>query len=310
VTTNGRRHPPITTLLLAAATALAGLGVLAAPAAAAIAPNPCSLPGMTTPATYSHVVVIFEENASYGRVVGSPDAPFFNQLAQQCALATNFHESAGVSQPNYMAATGGEATGVGALVDAPSIFDQAASWAELQESMSAPCGGRSPFYKPNHDPALWYVPLAAQCATSDLPLPASDAGVTDADLPTPLPAYTFITPNLCHNHHWAPGCSQADTESGNLQAMDTWLQGTVAVLTARPGYQAGRTLILIAFDEASDPGVTTVPMVAVAAGVQPVADDTAYDQYALLRASEAALGITTFLGHAATANDMRSGMHF
>ena len=309
MTTNGRRHPAVRPLLEATA-ALAAFGLLTGAAAAATAPNPCSLPGMSTPLTYSHVVVIFEENASYDRVVGSPDAPFFNQLAQQCALATNFHESAGVSQPNYMAATGGEATGVDVLVDAPSIFDQAPSWAELQESMSGPCGGRSPFYKPNHDPALWYSPLAPQCAASDLPVPASDAGLTAADLPVPLPAYTFITPNLCHNHHWAPGCSQADTEQGNLRAMDTWLQGTVGALTARPGYQAGRTLILIAFDEASDPGVTTVPMVALAAGVQPVTDDTLYDQYALLRASEQALGITTFLGRAATANDMRSGMHF
>ena len=33
-------------------------------------------------------------------------------------------------------------------------------------------------------------------------------------------------------------------------------------------------------------------------------------QYALLRASEEALGIQTFLGKAATANDMRAGMHF
>jgi acid phosphatase len=297
-------------LLLAVAAALAGVGLLAPSAAAAPAPSPCSLPGAVTPPTYAHVVVLFEENASFDRVIGSADAPFFNQLAQRCALATNFHESAGVSQPNYMAATGGEATGVGVRVDAPSIFEQAGSWAELQESMGGPSGGRSPFNKPNHDPALWYAPLAAQCGVSDLPIPASDAGLTDADLPVPLPAYTFITPNLCHNHHWTPGCSQANTEPANLQAMDTWLQGTVAALVARPGYQAGRTLILIAFDEASDPGVTTVPMVALAAGIQPVADGTLYDQYALLRASEEALGITTFLGQAATAGDMRAGMHF
>ena len=51
-------------------------------------------------------------------------------------------------------------------------------------------------------------------------------------------------------------------------------------------------------------------MVAVAGGIQPTADGTAYDQYALLRASEEALGITTFLGGAATANDMRAGMGF
>ena len=40
-------------------------------------------------------------------------------------------------------------------------------------------------------------------------------------------------------------------------------------------------------------------MVAVAGGILPVRDATSYDQYALLRASEEALGISTFLGKAA-----------
>jgi hypothetical protein len=51
-------------------------------------------------------------------------------------------------------------------------------------------------------------------------------------------------------------------------------------------------------------------MVAVAGGIRPVSDATNYDQYALLRASEEALGVTTFLGNAAGAQDMRAGMHF
>ena len=81
--------------LIAAATVLAALGVTAGAGEAASAPNPCSLSGVTPPGTYDHVVVIFEENASYGRVIGNSDAPYFNQLAGQCALATNYHEVAG-----------------------------------------------------------------------------------------------------------------------------------------------------------------------------------------------------------------------
>ena len=46
------------------------------------------------------------------------------------------------------------------------------------------------------------------------------------------------------------------------------------------------------------------------AAIVPMKDATSYDQYALLRASEQALGITTFLGKAAGAQDMRAGMHF
>jgi hypothetical protein len=293
------------TLVAAALTASAMTG---AAGQAATAPNPCSLAGVVPPATYDHVIVIFEENASFERVIGNVNAPYFNQLAGTCALATNYHDDADVSQPNYMAATGGRATGVGVKVNAPSIFQQAPSWIELEESMGSNCGGTSTFYKRGHDPAYWYTPIAAQCQVSDIPAPASQTGI--ATLPAPLPAYTFITPNLCHNNHYLTGCPQKNTIAANLQAMDTWLQGTLQTITASPDYQAGRTLVLVAFDESSDKSTTRVPMVAVAAGIQPVSDGTAYDQYALLRASEEALGIQTFLGNAASANDMRAGMRF
>ena len=92
--------------------------------------------------------------------------------------------------------------------------------------------------------------------------------------------------------------------------MDTWLAGAISELTATADYQAGKTLIFVVFDESSSKTTTLVPAIALAGGIQPVKDGTAYDQYALLRASEEALGITTYLGNAATANDMRVHMHF
>jgi hypothetical protein len=92
--------------------------------------------------------------------------------------------------------------------------------------------------------------------------------------------------------------------------MDTWLGGVVGEITQTSDYQQGRTLILVAFDESSSSTTSRVPAIAVAGGIQPIADGALYDHYALLRASEEALGITTFLGSAATAGDMRAGMHF
>ena len=87
------------------------LTAFAAPAGAAT--NPCG--GVSPPpATYAHVVVIMEENLSYTNAIGSAKAPYLNQLAGQCALATNFHNETHGSQPNYMAATSGVATGTGA----------------------------------------------------------------------------------------------------------------------------------------------------------------------------------------------------
>jgi len=270
--------------------------------------DPCALPGVTPPLTYTHVIVIFEENAAYGKVIGNKNAPLFNQLAQDCALATNYHDDATVSQPNYMAATGGFATGVGVHDSAPSIFSQVTSWNELEESMGSNCGGAATFYKRGHDPAYWYTPLATACKLYDVSVAANDNG--QIPLPATLPAYTFITPNLCHDDHWMTGCSEADTAAAKLQAMDTWLGGVVSEITQTADYQSGQTVILVAFDESSSKKTTRVPAIAIAGGIQPVADHTYYDHYALLRASEEAIGITTYLGNAATANDMRAGMHF
>lgn len=293
--------------VLAVTALAASLGVAGAPPARAAAPDPCSL-GVARPATYAHVVVIFEENDTYAKVIGNANAPYVNQLAADCALATNYHQDATVSQPNYMAVTGGFATAVGVKANAPSIFSQAPSWAELEEGMSSNCGGTATFYKRGHDPAYWYTPLASACKQFDVPIANSDAGA--ASIPSPLPAYTFITPNLCHNHHWVSGCPQANTDAANLQAMDTWLSGTVGTIAATSDYQAGSTLILIAFDESGSTTTSQVAMVAVSGSIVPTRDPTFYDHYALLRASEEALGITTFLGNAATAADMRPGMGF
>ena len=277
------------------------------PAVGAVS-DPCALAGVAPPATYAHVVVIFEENAAYKKVIGSSNAPVFNQLAQDCALATNYHDDASVSQPNYMAATGGFATGVGVHDNTPSIFSQAASWTGLEESMGSNCGGTATFYKRGHDPAFWYKPLATTCKVDDVPVAATDAGTIT--LPPTLPAYTFITPNLYHDDHWQTGCPEPNTTAGKLQAMDTWLGGVIGELTATADYQAGQTLIFVVFDESSSSTTTQVPAIAIAGGIQPVKDATLYDHYALLRASEEALGITTYRGNAATANDMRLGMHF
>ena len=280
------------------------------------ASDPCGL-RTATPATYAHVVVIMEENLSYTNAIGSAKAPYLNQLAGQCALATNFHNETHGSQPNYMAATSGVATGTGAHSSNTSIYQQVASWNDLEESMGGNCGATATHYKRGHDPAYWYTPIASACKASDVPMPASDAGATRL----PTAAFTFITPNTCHDHHWETGCS--GTSSFSVQAMDTWLSGTVQSIEATGDYQAGNTLVLVTFDEGQ--GGTTgencaaqsttdpschIATVAVAAGVQPVHDATFYTHYSMLRSIEEALGITTYLGNAATATDMRPGMGF
>jgi hypothetical protein len=287
-------------------------------AAAPAAPDPCNL-RPAPPQTYTHVVVIMEENLSYASTIGNADAPYLNMLASHCALATNFHNETHPSQPNYMAATSGYATAVGAHSSNTSIYEQVSSWNDLEESMGANCGGSAPLYKRGHDPAFWYKPIASACKASDIPMTASDAGATAL----PTAAFTWITPNMCHNHHWQTGCSGQNTKAAFTQAMDTWLSGTIQAIQATPDYQLGQTLIFVTFDEGqggsngencADPANTDpscrVVTIAVAAGVHAKMDPTFYTHYSMLRSAETALGITTYLGNAASATDMRPGMGF
>src|SRR5690242_13057226 len=75
--------------------------------------------------SFSHVFVIVMENHEFGDIVGSPSAPYLNQLAQQYGLATNYFGVTHPSLPNYMALTGGDtffnSDCVGCLANAPSL---------------------------------------------------------------------------------------------------------------------------------------------------------------------------------------------
>ena len=79
--------------------------------AAVAATNPCGLQP-APPTTYSHVVVIMEENLAYASAIGNANAPYLNMLASVCALATNFHNETHPSQPNYLALFSGSTQGV------------------------------------------------------------------------------------------------------------------------------------------------------------------------------------------------------
>ena len=218
-----------------------------------------------------------------------------------------------------MAATSGLATGVSVHTSNRSIYQQAATWNDLEESMGGNCGASATHYKRGHDPGYWYTPIAAVCKASDIPMTASDAGATTL----PTAAFTWITPNQCHNHHWESGCTGQSTGAAFTQAMDKWLAGTIQAIQATADYQAGQTLIFVTFDEGqggtsgencadaanTDPSCRVVT-IAVAAGVHAKTDPTFYTHYSMLRSAEAALGITTYLGNASTANDMRPGMGF
>jgi phosphatidylinositol-3-phosphatase len=105
-----------------------------------------------------------------------------------------------------------------------------------------------------------------------------------------------VTPNLCNDMH---DCS--------VQTGDAWLQSWVPKITASPSYRAGNTVVFITWDEDDGHSGNHVATVVVSPYTTPgTRSATAFTHYSLLRTAEQLLGITTFLGNAASATGMRS----
>ncbi|HEY3765527.1 MAG TPA: alkaline phosphatase family protein [Gaiellales bacterium] len=281
------------------------------------------------PPVYTHVVVIMDENLGFNGWFGSAAAPYTNSLAAQCALATNMTAATHPSQPNYVALTSGILqvwNGTDQHSDADNLFHQldaaGSSWLALEEGMARPCApGTSGVYKNGHNPAVWYDDLGpagdGSCATDDV-------GFSPATFdPTTLPAFTWITPDLCDDMHWQPGCP--GTSDASVQAGDTWLAGLLPAIFATPDYQAGKTIVLITWDEgdeATPKGIDCtvqtdidatgchVGLIAASAYLTPGTQDaTRYTPYSTLAAIET-MDALPLLGQSQTATPLGPGMGF
>jgi hypothetical protein len=269
------------------------------------------------PVAYRHVIVIVEENVSYSTVVGSNEAPAFNQLAGECGLATNFHNAAHWSRPNYMALTSGEAFPADPCSGTcsssfPSIFSLASSRAYM-EGMTSNCQKTSgDGYQRGHNPPTYYGDTQSSCPTISVPLGTTDAGnLHDGLANDTLPQFAFVVPSGCHDFAGEPvaGCP------GGFAASDAWLAGWVDEIAASPAYQSGSTVVFVTFDEGSGGGhagqdcstntsdpschiATLVISPFVPSGTRASA---LFNHYSVLRTTEELLGISPLLGHAGDA---------
>jgi hypothetical protein len=261
-------------------------------------PPPSGPCGTLATASYQHVVWVVMENKPYDAVIGSSTAPYENQLANECGLATNYFGVSHPSLPNYIAMTSGSTQGItddGPPASHPlateSIFSQLGSgWRSLQESMPSNCLQVDAYpYAVKHNPAAYYTGILPACATQDVPL---------ASTPDISARFTLVTPNLCNDTH---DCSVATG--------DSWLQDFMTKVYATPEWQADTTVVFITWDEDDNTASNHVATLVVAPTV-PVGTTigTTFDHYSLLRTTEEVLGLS-LLGNAAGATSMRADFH-
>jgi phosphatidylinositol-3-phosphatase len=213
------------------------------------ASHPCGT--QSKPGTIKHVIWIVLENHSYGAILGSSQAPYFNTLAKDCGVATNYHNVTHPSLPNYIALTSGLplsslqeflsdcVPGSGCDTSATSIFGQGESWKSYEESMPSNCDqNNSGNYAARHNPAAYYTSLHT-CGSNDVSYShlASDLSHNR------LPAFSFVTPNLIDDMH-----------NGTVAEGNSWMSRNLPAILNSSEYKNGSTVIFITFDEGSDVG--------------------------------------------------------
>ena len=208
-------------------------------------------------------------------------APFLRGLASRYAIATNYHAVAHPSLPNYLALTSGSTWGVEDndyhALPAADIGSQMTAaklrWRAYMEGMGSDCQTDTDQYVVKHDPFAFY---GGRCAPAVVPLDG-----LDGDLARATYAFTWITPDLCHDMH------DCDVEEG-----DTWLAATVPAILASPAWLHGGVLY-ITFDEDDESSATDnlVPLVVVSSKLKAHTARARYDHYSLLATIEDALGL-------------------
>ncbi len=247
------------------------------------------------------MVWIVMENKSYDEVIGSSRAPYINRLAAECGLATNFQAEAHPSLPNYVAMTSGSTQGITDDADpgahrlgAPSIFSLlGARWRSLEDSMPANCAGAdAELYAVRHNPATYYTGVADSCRARDVPLGAA---------PDLSAAFTYITPNLCHDMH---PCPSTPDSSAQTAAGDSWLAGFVPQLLASREYRSGTIAVFLTWDEGEGDSQRIATLVLSPSTPAGARSSRPLNHYSMLRTTQDLLALRPYLGQAASATSM------
>jgi phospholipase C len=329
----------------------------AVPAVSSAAPA-----GLEGVPSFSHIVVLTEENESASTTfgAGSP-ATYLNSLRTSGVFLPNYYGVGHVSLDNYIAMVSGQppqplsasdcqtvslwtcVQPQAALSSGRNLADQlegaGLSWTSYQDGTDTPCfhgpysaGDTSPDpdqgnsttgaknYADRHNPFIYFPDVIgdqARCTAHQRPFTDLGADITNGT----LPAFSFITPDTCHDGHDNPCAGQT---TGGLAAADAWLSANLPPLL---NYLAANNgLLIINFDEGSaprGPAALTTPSdyscttcASLGAGgrtgavlvsprlPQGATVSTGYDHYSLLRTIEDSFGISEHLNLATAATAM------
>jgi hypothetical protein len=252
----------------------------------------------------AHLLVVIEENHSFGQIIGSPAAPFLDRLAAHGTLLTDDHAITHPSLPNYVALLSGQTSlhsdCRACTVAGATLVDQLEadhlSWAAYLEGLPHRCstvacqGGA---YSEAVDRFMHAAGIREDPSRCDRVLPFRRF---HADLAAGrLPRVVLVMPDLDHDMHPRP-----------VRVADRWLQRLLQELRASLVWRTD-TRLVVTFDESTRRDVRSccgglgrgsrIPTIVAGPQIPQGRDATASTHYSLLRLIEAGCGLA-LLGHA------------
>jgi len=262
-------------------------------------------PVATGQPTFSHVVLVVEENHSYSQVIGDSSMRYLNSLATKYGLATQYFANAHPSIPNYFVLTTGlpetfDDNFSGTISDnnvVRVLMNAGKTWKAYAESIPSPgyLGKDSGVYLRRHDPFTYLSDVQNNTAQAANIVPFTQFATDLAN--DALPQFSFITPN-----------SMDDGHNGTPAQADAWLQANIAPLIANSAFQSSG-LLIITFDEGAQSDINhgggqVATIIISSAAKQGFQSKTFYQHQSLLRLVLAASGVDNFPGSAGVAPDM------
>lgn len=255
--------------------------------------------------TFSHVVLVMEENHSYSEVIGNSSMPYFNSLASKYGLATQYFADAHPSLPNYLVLTTGlietlNDSFTGTISDdnvVRELSKAGKTWKAYEEALPSPgyLGDDSGTYLRHHDPFSYLSDVQNSSSQAANIVPFSQFATDLAN--NALPQYSFVVPNV-----------NDDAHNGTLAEADAWLQANIDPLISNSAFQSSG-LLIITFDEGNQTDLqhgggqvaTVIVSSAAKSGFQ---SKTLYQHQSVLRLVLSSSGVNSFPGLAGTAPDM------
>jgi acid phosphatase len=250
------------------------------------------------------IFVVLFENHDYNEIIGSPNAPYFNSLADKYGLATNYFDAmTHPSLPNYLTIISGDpaACGLGCAFDVdptfiglpkdePNLGSQmqtaGVKWRSYQQDMGTPCKlSGSGGYAPKHDPFLYFKDMQASplCADTNV-----DYTQFVADLAAGSYRFSFITPNLTNDGH-----DPSNDPVAALKTSDDWAKAEIGKIIASPSYINGGTIFIL-WDEAQGRNGNSgdqIPMIVVNEKIKAFKTNTKYSHLSFLATLEDMMGL-------------------